>query len=98
MNPDATQLITAMNHPLRRRILRKAKVDRPVSATQLSRRLDAPLGSVCYHVKILVELDVLWPVCTKRSGGAKETFYRSDFDGRAPWAEVALEACRTGDE
>jgi DNA-binding transcriptional ArsR family regulator len=98
MNPDAGQLIAAMNHPLRRRILRYLRRDRTVSAARLSRSLNVPLGNVCYHVKILAELEVLQLVSMRRVRGARESFYRPSLDGQADWVWKALEACQGRDD
>jgi DNA-binding transcriptional ArsR family regulator len=98
VSPDAGQLIAAMNHPVRRRILWDLRHGRAVSATQLSKSLDEPLANVCYHVNILVDLEVLKLVGMRQVRGAKESFYRSSLDQQESWPREALEACQRRDE
>lgn len=85
----------ALNHPLRRRILRTFKQEEVASATALCQRFEMPLSNVSYHVKVLVELNVLQLVETKTVRGAKERFYRVTRDGQEEWVRVVLEGtCR----
>lgn len=100
MSAEAGRLITALNHPLRRRILRKfeAEQGRVASASQLSRELEMPLGNVAYHLQALARLEALKLVHTRQVRGAKEFFYATALDGRAGWVRVALDASREADE
>jgi DNA-binding transcriptional ArsR family regulator len=64
MPPEASQLISAVNHPLRRRILR-AFVDGSVaraSADEVAELLDERVGQVAYHLKTLARGEILLPV------------------------------------
>ncbi len=94
---DATQWITALNHPLRRRILRTFRQEEVASATALCQRFEMPLSNVSYHVKVLVELNVLKLVHTRKVRGAKERFYRAILDGQEEWVRVVLEETRRSD-
>jgi DNA-binding transcriptional ArsR family regulator len=61
MVPSSSELIDAVNHPTRRRILR-AFVEEPrrsVSARRLAEALDEPVAQVGYHLKTLARYDVL---------------------------------------
>ncbi len=58
MATDTTQWIMALNHPLRRQILRVVK-EGGASTTALCQRFDVSLSNVAYHVKVLVDLGVL---------------------------------------
>ena len=98
MTPDTAALITALNHPLRRRILRVLLSGRSASATDLSELLGVRLGNIAYHMKVLSELHVLWLASTQQVRGAQERFYRSVLDGEPAWAKTALEETRKGDE
>jgi len=98
MTPDTAALISALNHPLRRRILRVLATGRSASATDLSEMLDVRLGNIAYHMKVLSELNVLWLASTQQVRGAQERFYRSTLDTRPAWARTALEETRRGDE
>jgi DNA-binding transcriptional ArsR family regulator len=96
--PDTAVLISALNHPLRRRILRVLASGESASATDLSELLDVRLGNIAYHMKVLTELKVLWLSGTQQVRGAQERFYRSVLDGKPAWAKTALEQTRKGDE
>lgn len=64
MPPTSSELISAVNHPLRRQILR-AYVDGSVecaSASELAQAMDRRVGQVAYHLKTLARGDILRPV------------------------------------
>lgn len=64
MPPTASELIHAVNHPLRRRIL-CAYLDGSVecaSASELAAATDQRVGQVAYHLKTLARGDILRPV------------------------------------
>src|ERR1700742_3128765 len=52
---DDNDLLTALRHPLRRRILRRMDDDEAISPRELSRLLAEPLSNVSYHVRVLVD-------------------------------------------
>ena len=96
--PGAAQWVAALNHPLRRDILRILSETETVSAIDVSRRMDLRLGNVAYHVKVLAELEVLELVRLRRVRGAFEKFYRSAAaNGEGDWVAVVLERTRTSD-
>lgn len=97
MTADATQWIMALNHPLRRQILRAVKPGEVASASALGQRFELPRSNVAYHVKVLVNLNVLKLVRTRRVRGAKELFYSVDFDGQVEWVRTVLEDTRGSD-
>jgi DNA-binding transcriptional ArsR family regulator len=98
MTPDTATLITALNHPLRRQILRALASGEPASATNLSELLQVRLGNIAYHMKVLTELKVLWLSGTQQVRGAQERFYRSVLDGKPAWTKTVLEQTREKDE
>jgi DNA-binding transcriptional ArsR family regulator len=98
VTPDTADLISALNHPLRRRILRVLATGRAASATDLSELLEMRLGNIAYHMKVLSELKVLWLASTQQVRGAEERFYRSVLNGKPTWARTALEQTRAKDE
>jgi DNA-binding transcriptional ArsR family regulator len=100
MPPDTPELIAALNHPLRRRILRAYLDDRfqAASATQLAVDMEMPLGNVAYHVKTLSRLGVLQLVRSEKVRGAEERFYVIGLDDQANCVRGILEACRDADE
>jgi DNA-binding transcriptional ArsR family regulator len=64
MPPTASELIHAVNHPLRRRIL-FAYLDGSVecaSTQELAAATDQQVGQVAYHLKTLARGDILRPV------------------------------------
>lgn len=97
MAVDATQWIMALNHPLRRQILRTVKPGEVASATALCQRFELPRSNVSYHVKVLVDLKVLKLVRTRKVRGTEELFYGVAFDGRVDWVQAVLEDTRNSD-
>jgi len=97
MSANTTQWIMALNHPLRRQVLRVVKENGTASATELCQRFDLPLSNVSYHVKVLVDLGVLELVRTRKVRGARERFYRVASGGQAEWVRVVLEDTRSSD-
>jgi DNA-binding transcriptional ArsR family regulator len=96
--PDAAQWVAALNHPLRRSILRILGEQELASATEISKHTETRLGNVAYHVKVLTELEVLELVRRRQVRGAFEKFYRAArVDGKAAWVRVVLERTRESD-
>jgi DNA-binding transcriptional ArsR family regulator len=86
-NPTTDQLLRALNHPLRRRILRLMDSD-TTSPGALSAQLDEPLPSVSYHVRVLDKCNVLQLVRAQPVRGSVEHVYRSLVEPK--WARAAL--------
>jgi DNA-binding transcriptional ArsR family regulator len=87
-----TRLIKAIAHPLRHRILIQLN-ERQASPSMLAKQLGAPLGNVSYHVKILLENDVIELVDTKPVRGAIEHIYRATarpYLDDEHWAQLPL--------
>jgi len=98
VSPDAAQWVTALNHPLRRDILRILNEKEIASATDIARMTDLRLGNVAYHVKVLTELEILELVRRRQVRGAFEKFYRSaPLEGKLEWVGVVLERTRRAD-
>jgi DNA-binding transcriptional ArsR family regulator len=89
-------LLVALRHPLRRRILREMSDGKPVSPRQLSSALGAPLSNVSYHVRVLADRGAVTLVKARPTRGSVEHFYRSTVE--APWAMQVLElgGCEEG--
>jgi DNA-binding transcriptional ArsR family regulator len=69
-----SQILKAMTHPLRARILAiLEKVE--ASPSQLARELDAPLGNISYHVRILASIGLIELVKTTPKRGSVEHHY-----------------------
>jgi DNA-binding transcriptional ArsR family regulator len=82
--PDETDLLRALRHPLRRRILRHMSDGETTSPLGLSASLRQPLSNVSYHVRVLADCGAVNLVRTRPSRGSVQHFYRSAVD--APWA------------
>jgi DNA-binding transcriptional ArsR family regulator len=85
---DDNDLLTALGHPLRRRILREMADGKTISPLELSRALGQPLSNVSYHVRVLARCAAVALVDTKPTRGSVQHFYRSAVT--APWAQQVL--------
>jgi DNA-binding transcriptional ArsR family regulator len=73
---DRTRIHRALSHPLRARIL-TALSDRESSPVELAAELDAALGVVSYHVRVLLDADLVELVGTTPRRGAVQHHYRA---------------------
>jgi DNA-binding transcriptional ArsR family regulator len=91
-------LIVAIAHPLRRRILRVLHDwGEPASPAQIARQLDLPVGTVAYHAKVLWRLSAVEPAGEQHVRGSVEHFYDSTIDDDPP-IETLLEETREVDD
>jgi DNA-binding transcriptional ArsR family regulator len=84
------RLVKALAHPLRVSIL-SALEHRVASPSELAEELDVPLPNLSYHIRMLVQLDMLKLVKTRPRRGAIEHYYQAK--GRVSvtdkaWGEV----------
>jgi DNA-binding transcriptional ArsR family regulator len=86
--PDNHTLLAALKHPLRRRVLRTMANKKPISPRELANRLEEPLSTVSYHVRILAESGVIEEVSRCQVRGATQHFYRWALKSR--WAIKVL--------
>jgi DNA-binding transcriptional ArsR family regulator len=86
---DNQTLVNALNHRLRRQILRAMPDGNAASPRELAERLGEPLGNLSYHVRVLAECGALVLVEEKRVRGTTQHFYRSSVT--AGWARSLLE-------
>jgi DNA-binding transcriptional ArsR family regulator len=84
------RLVKALAHPLRVNIL-SALEHRVASPSELAEELEVPLPNLSYHIRMLVQLDLLKLVKTRPRRGAIEHYYQA----KAPvavsdkaWGEV----------
>lgn len=92
MPPTASELISAVNHPLRRRIL-FAYLDGSVecaSAKELAEATDQRVGQVAYHLKTLAKGDILRPVRQGDRSRAPEA-YGWTLGVEPEWLRLVLE-------
>jgi DNA-binding transcriptional ArsR family regulator len=73
---DHRALVRALAHPLRARIL-SALEQRTASPRELADELEAPLGNVSYHVRRLLDLDLIRLVRETPRRGAIEHHYEA---------------------
>lgn len=91
-------MLLAISHPLRRRILRKlAERDEPTSPIQLADELGGPLGKIAYHVRVLWRLGTVSAAGEQHVRGAVEHFYLSTIKDDPP-IETLLEETKKEDE
>jgi DNA-binding transcriptional ArsR family regulator len=82
VDPD---LAKALSHPLRQRILERLSAAGEASPNELARVLDAPLGNVAYHVRMLLGLGCVELTRTRPRRGALEHYYRATAH---PWLDA----------
>lgn len=93
----AIRLLHALNHKVRRRILRHlAEADGAVSPVAISRQLGIPLGVVSYHVTTLRHCKAVEQTKVEQVRGAVEHFYRTLVEGNQV-ADTLLESTREVD-
>lgn len=72
--PSTNPVQRALAHPLRARLV--ALLERaPASPSQLAAQVDAPVGVVSYHVRVLAGAGVVELVATAPKRGALQHFY-----------------------
>jgi DNA-binding transcriptional ArsR family regulator len=98
MPPSSSELISAVGHPLRRRIL-LAYLDGPLeraSAIELAEAMDRRVGQVAYHLKALAKSEILRPV--QGSGNeAQQAYYGWALDVEAVWLRLVLDVWAEAD-
>lgn len=90
------RLMRAMSHPLRVRMLRILS-DRIASPNQLATIVEEPLGTVAYHVRVLVENGCLVLEGTRRRRGAIEHFYRAREGSCPTWLPIRVDEAGRGE-
>jgi DNA-binding transcriptional ArsR family regulator len=99
MPPSSSELISALGHPLRRRILH-AYLDGAVdgaSARELAEALDQRVGQVAYHLKTLAKSDILRPVQGRDRQKAHEAHYGWALGVEVDLLRLLLEVCGEAD-
>lgn len=85
---DDNNLLVALGHPLRRRILRLMAGEDAISPRAMSEALEAPLSNVSYHVRVLADCAAVTLVSTQPVRGSMQHFYSTAIE--APWAREVL--------
>ena len=73
------QVVQAMAHPLRIRILR-ILTEKVASPKEIAKAIEEPPGNVAYHARVLFDLGCTELVKTASRRGAREHFYRAKPD------------------
>jgi DNA-binding transcriptional ArsR family regulator len=84
------QLVRALSHPVRLRILRILN-EREASPNELKDLLEHPLGNIAYHARVLESCGCIKQVRTARRRGAVEHFFRAvprSYLGNQEWRKV----------
>jgi DNA-binding transcriptional ArsR family regulator len=84
------RLVRALGHPLRVKILEVVQL-RKASPSELTELLQAPLGNVAYHVRVLEKCGCIEQVATARRRGAVEHYFRArprSYIGHQDWRKV----------
>lgn len=93
MPPSSSELISAVRHPTRRKILR-AFVDGPLasaSADELADALEQPVAQVGYHLKTLARCEILRLSQEGDRNDPEEHHYGWTLDLEADWLRVVLD-------
>ena len=86
---ETTQnLLVALVHPMRRKILREMAGGPPLSPREVTDRLDETLSNVSYHFRVLADSGVLRLVRTRPVRGSTQHFYGMSIE--AEWAQAVL--------
>jgi len=85
---DDNNLLVALRHPLRRKLLRRMIGAEPISPRELATELDAPLSNVAYHMRVLADTGAVTLVKTRPVRGSMQHFYRAAIE--AAWAHQVL--------
>lgn len=90
--------IKAIDHPLRRRILRILnEEDEPLSPNEVKRRLNMQLGAVSYQTRVLRKLGAVQLAASRQVRGALEHFHVSTIVDDGPILTL-LDETRVFDE
>jgi DNA-binding transcriptional ArsR family regulator len=93
---DDHDLLLALQHTLRRRILRQMLGRERISPREVADTLDLPLSNVSYHIRVLAECAAVSLVDTEQVRGSVQHFYCTTLD--APWARQVLGLTEAEDE
>lgn len=95
---SGSEMILAVSHPLRRRMLRVlVDADEPVSLDRLTQEFDLPVGTARYHANVLCGFGAAEPTRPDTNDDRAEYLYDATIDGN-PEVETLLEETREADE
>jgi DNA-binding transcriptional ArsR family regulator len=77
--PSVGDILRALKHPIRRRIMRLlSEPEMNRSPLGLSRDLDVSLSGLSYHIRVLSEMGLIRLVRTRQARGSLQHFYASN--------------------
>lgn len=91
---DDNNLLAALRHPLRRRILRRMASEEAISPRELAAELEQSLSNISYHMRVLADCAAVTLVRTKPVRGSMQHFYCTAIE--APWARQVLGLAEDG--
>lgn len=99
MTPSSSELMSAVGHPLRRRILRAylgGEVQRP-TASELAEVMDQRVGQVAYHLKTLAKCEILRPTRGGDGHEPENPHYGWALGVHSDWLRAMLEVWSESD-
>jgi DNA-binding transcriptional ArsR family regulator len=94
MDDHTEDLLKALNHEMRRRILRVliGKPESPISPREVAGELRVSLSNVSYHVRVLADCAAISLVKTNPVRGSLQHFYSPSPEVvELPWVATVLE-------
>jgi DNA-binding transcriptional ArsR family regulator len=100
MPPETSELMTALNHPLRRRILRIyiESALPSASAQEIARATGQPVARASYHLRTLAQCNILRPVEVPRESGAGGRSPRWVLEAEPEWLRLVLDLWGQADD
>lgn len=88
----AQALIKALNHPLRKELLRRClEATAPLGPKELAALAGKPIPGVSYHVRVLARLGAIEVVEEEKRRGSVAHFYEAtSLVDEVPWGRAAL--------
>ena len=88
-------LIAALNHPLRRKLLRALhSADDARSPIQLSKAIEANVSNIDYQIKVLESLGAVVKTGDRQVRGARENFFASRVSGHKQMVAILADTAR----
>lgn len=84
-----TQLLSALSHPLRRRILCRMRGEDMISPRRIAADFEVPISNLAYHVRVLADCGAITLVRVKPVRGAIKHYYRSSL--KPAWAQQIVD-------
>lgn len=96
--PSAAVLIKAVNHPIRRQILRTFGDGKPRSAKDITEDVRVSLGAISYHLNVLKKWGVVTPLKSELRRGTLKRICAPNLKGVDPYVTSILLATEEQDD